>query len=599
MGERDLQGLITTQRNSNIDSLVVRVKNGLKSSKYRPVDYEELYAITEAKKLQSANILLKIKKLQHASKINKEHMLLKSHHQVWWKEHKRLHENRQKLESEIQTFFDEENECFFDLWDLRYKLTKGLDTFQANTVQPVWQLREDLRFRLLEMQTNCKGVEYQFNPDAVLEEIEFVKKQQKAILGKLHLERIALEKELEEFIDEALACTLEERTTFVPEVPPQLLELECPYPDLKASVLTEFYKLADDYSLKIQEVDQDLKNIASHFQWSKEDLWTYQVVTGQYPSDMQGRRTLYLDMLQKLLPHKSRQSLIAHEKSWDHYYFTRNQLRVLMFNWVQARKTFLVKAVMTLSEACAAYETEMMVANNRRKQQEICANLKEKVLLWRAQQEEAARLEAAIAARRKEEEDEKEKFRKEKEWLQRAEEKEKVKKYWAEKQRKWQEREAKDLLRLAEFKKLMAEQIIKDKERVQFRQKLLEKRLMEKKVAILKEIQEEEERKKRLDALRKQVAIVAEFDPARMVADTVASKARMGIGTEEEFILQKPLFVLHTFSDEQIISDTRVRVELALREAGLHSTAYAQELLPKIPPPKLPRRDMVSTIFKI
>lgn len=49
-----------------------------------------------------------------------------------------------------------------------------------------------------------------------------------------------------------------------------------------------------------------------------------------------------------------------------------------------------------------------------------------KVLLWRAQQVEAARLEAAIAARRKEEEDEKEKFRKEKELLQRAEDKQKV-----------------------------------------------------------------------------------------------------------------------------------------------------------------------------
>uniref|UniRef100_A0A670YTS3 Coiled-coil domain containing 148 n=1 Tax=Pseudonaja textilis TaxID=8673 RepID=A0A670YTS3_PSETE len=476
------------------DNLVVRVKNGLTSSKYKPVDYEELYAITEAKKLQSANILLKIKKLQHASRMNKEHMLLKRHRQVWWKEHKRLHENRIALEKDM------------------------------------WQM---------------------------------------------------------------------ERTTFVPELPPQLLELECPYPDLKASVLTEFYKLADDYSLKIQEADQDLKTIASSFQWSKEDLWKYQIVIGQYPSDMQGRRMLYLDMLQKLLPHKSRQSLIAHEKSWDHYYFSRNQLRVLMFNWIQARKTFIVKAVMTLAEACTAYETETMVANNRRKQQEICANLKEKVLLWRAQQEEAARLEAAIAARRKEEEDEKEKFAKEKELLQRAEDKEKVKKYWAEKQRKWQEREAKDLLRLAECKKLMAEQIIKDKERVQFRQKLLEKRLLEKKEAILKEVEEEEGRKKRLDALRKQVAIVAEFDPARMVADTVASKARMGIGTEEEFILQKPLFVLHTFNDEQIMSDTRVRVELALRDAGLHSTAYAQELLPKIPPPKLPRKDTVSTIFKI
>lgn len=37
------------------------------------------------------------------------------------------------------------------------------------------------------------------------------------------------------------------------------------------------------------------------------------------------------------------------------------------------------------------------------------------------------------------------------------------------------------------------------------------------------------------------------------MADTVASKARMGIGTEEEFVLQKPLFKLHTFSEEQVI----------------------------------------------
>ncbi|XP_062974691.1 coiled-coil domain-containing protein 148 isoform X2 [Elgaria multicarinata webbii] len=526
-------------------------------------------------------------------------MLLKRHNKVWWNEHKRLHESRQKLESEIQTFFDEGSECFLDLWDLRYKLSKELDAFQANTVQPIWQLREDLRFRLLEMQTNSECPEYKFNPDAVLEEVEFVKKQQKIILEKLQLEKVVLEQEIEEFTDEALACSLKERTALFHEIPPQLLALECPYPDLKASVFTEFHKLADAYWQKFQEIDQDLKVILSAFQWSKEDLWVYQVVISQYPSDMQGRRTLYLDMLQKLLPHKSRQNLVAHERAWDHYHFMRNQWRALLFNWVQARKAFLLKAVMTLSEASAAHETEMMLANNRRKQQEICADLKEKVLQWRAQQEEAAQLEAAIATRRKEKEEENEKFRREKEMLQRAEDKEKVKKYWADKQCKWQELEARDLLRLAGFKKLMAEQVIKDKERVQFRQKLLEKRLMEKREAILKEAHEEEERKRRLDALRQQVAIVAEFDPARMMADTVASKARMGIGTEEEFVLLKPLFELYTFSTEQIISDTRVRVELALREAGLHRTLYAQELLPKIPPPKLPRRDMDSTIFKM
>ncbi|XP_042301825.1 coiled-coil domain-containing protein 148 isoform X2 [Sceloporus undulatus] len=598
MSGRDLPGFVTTYRSSDTDSLVVRMKNGLRSMKYKPIDYEELHAITEAKKLESAKILLKIKKTEHASRLNKEQMLLKQHKQVWWKEHKRLHESRQRLESDIQALFDEGNECFFDLWDLRYKLSNMLDTFQANTVQPVWQLREDLRYRLVEMQANQECQEYELNPDAVLKEVEFLKAQQQIVLGKLHLERVALEQELEEFVDEALAYSLEEKSALIHEIPAQLLLLECPYPDLKTAVFTEFDKLADEYWLKLQEVDQELKVISS-FQWSKDDLWIYQVIINQYPKDIQGRRNLYLDMLQKILPHKSRQDLVAHERAWDHYHFTRNQWRVLMFNWFQAKKAFLLKAVMTLAEACAAHETEIMLANNRRKQQEICVDLKKKVLQWRAQQEEAAQLEAAIAARRKEEEEEKRKFQKKKEALQRAEDKEKMKKYWAEKQRQWQELEAKDLLRLAEFKKLMAEQVIKDRERVQFRQMLLEKRLMEKKEAILKEAHEEEERKRRLDALRQQVAVVAEFDPARMMADTIASKARMGIGAAEEFFLQKPLFELHTFSAEQIISDPRVRVELALREAGLHKTLYAQEILPKIHPPRLPRRDMDSTIFKM
>lgn len=67
----------------------------------------------------------------------------------------------------------------------------------------------------------------------------------------------------------------------------------------------------------------------------------------------------------------------------------------------------------------------------------------------------------------------------------------------------------------------------------------------------LQEALEEEEREKRLEALRKQVAIVAQFDPVRMMSDTVASKARMGIGTEEEFTLQKPLFTLNTYNEQQ------------------------------------------------
>lgn len=40
-----------------------------------------------------------------------------------------------------------------------------------------------------------------------------------------------------------------------------------------------------------------------------------------------------------------------------------------------------------------------------------------------------------------------------------------------------------------------------------------------------------------------------------MMSDTVASKARMGIGIEEEFILQKPLFTLNTYNEQQVIME--------------------------------------------
>ncbi|XP_053451239.1 coiled-coil domain-containing protein 148-like [Nycticebus coucang] len=148
--------------------------------------------------------------------------------------------------------------------------------------------------------------------------------------------------------------------------------------------------------------------------------------------------------------------------------------------------------------------------------------------------------------------------------------------------------EMRDLRRLEELKKLMAEQSIKDRERVKYRQELLEKRLMERKAAALQEAHEDEERVRRLEALRKQVAVVAQFDSIRMMSDTKASKARMGIETEEEFILQKPLFTLNTYNEQQIISDPRIRFELALREAGLHKAVYAREMLPKISPQKPP-----------
>ncbi|KFW80372.1 Coiled-coil domain-containing protein 148, partial [Manacus vitellinus] len=597
---------------------VIPARKALCSQKYKPVDYKHLHELAAEAKMASEKTQLKIKKAEQVSKINKEQMLLKQHRQVWWQEHKRLSQSRQKAEGEIKTFLNEESHkqnFFLDLRDLEQELSRQRDTYQTNSVVPVWQLKEDFKLKLAEMQRSLSEESCQkpeIDSFEILQQIKFVKNQQKAVLEGLVLESLALERELEDYKAnvsfslyvhvsslQALVGSFEEKNGLFHEVPAELLSLECPYPDLKTLVIQEYQELASGYWARLQEVDQQLEALSRNSDWKEEDQWVFQAVINQYPSDLQRRRTLYLDMLQRYLPHKSWHELVAHEKAWDHCHSIRNQRRALLLSWAQARKAFVLRAVATAAEAAAAHEAEVVLADSRQKQLEICAELKAKVLQWKAQQEEAAKLEAAVAARRKEKEDEKKRLQREQETSRRAQEKEKLKKYWAEKQLKWQEQEERDLRRLEELRKLMAEQAAKDRERVQFRRGLLEKRLLERKEQVLLQAREEEEREKRLEMLRQQVAVVAKSDPARAVADTVASRARMGIGANQEFELQQPLFRLHTYSEEQVISDPRLRVELALREAGLHKTLYAREILPKIPPPKLPRRDMESTAFEV
>ncbi|XP_019492432.1 PREDICTED: coiled-coil domain-containing protein 148 isoform X3 [Hipposideros armiger] len=600
MNKKD-QPFMTIQKSDNSDNLVCHMRNGMRSIKYKPVDYQQLHALTEARKLASASIELKIRKAVQTSKISKEQMLIKQHKQVWWQEHQRLNEVRCKMESEIKSFLNEENignECLSDLTNFEQELSEQWCTYLKNVINPIQQLRADLKYRqhhIIQHSHSHTG----FNSAKVLEEVDFVKKQLKAVFERLSLEQQKLEDTVSDWSMKILDHSSDERNNLLTKLPMELETLECPYSDLKSSIFNEFCNLTEKYQKKLQDFDLQLEDINRNFQFSEEDHWVYQAVLDQYPGDLCGRRTLYLDMLQRYFPHKSRHDLVKHEKYCDQYRFTREQRRILISHWNKNRRDFIQKAVLTLAEACAAHEMESTLAKDRKKHQELCADLKAKVLQWRAHQEEVARLEMEISARRREKEEEKEKLWKKKELLQREEKKKKIRKYWAQKEQKWQEKEMRDLQRLEDLKKLMAEQSVKDRERVKYRQELLEKRLMEKKEVALQEAHEEEERERRLEALKKQVAIVAQFDPVRVMSGTMASKARMGIGIEEEFVLQKPLFTLNTYNEQQIISDPRLRFELALREAGLHKAFYAKEILPKISPQKPPRKDMESTVFKI
>ncbi|CAH2305574.1 Hypothetical predicted protein [Pelobates cultripes] len=592
---------VTTQRAS--DDLVVRMKNGFGSSKYKPVDYEQLREETEAKKLASVNIQLKVKKTQRASKLTKDQTLVKQQTQVWWKEHEQLSESRIIIEQQVADLLEDcvlKYDFFSDINKMEQQLSEEREGYKECTVHPIWQLRDDLKHRIGEMRYHSlKQTEManDFDPVKIVEQIEFVKKQQNDLIENLAQEKQVLEEALMDCEAQQLINAENIGHEFC-EVPPVLQEIHCPYPDLKSSVLSEYQGLADGYLSRIQELDRQSKDIDRNCKWSDTDHWIFRTIISQYPRDLPNRRVLYLDMLSRHLTDKSRQELVSHEKVWDMHHFAKDQRRALMESWVRYRKDFVVKAMVTIAEACYAYETEMTLANDRKKQQEICSELKEKVRQLRAHQEEASRLESSIAARKKELAEQQERQQNEREKLHRADNKTKIQKYKAGKQKAWAEQQQRDIERLEKLKEMMAQRAQRDRERVVFRQQVLEQRLSERKEMARLEEQEEEERQRRLDVLRQQVAVIAEFDPVRMMSDTKAFKARMGIGTEEEVVLQKPLFTIHTYNSQQIISDPRVRIEMALREAGLHNTLYAKEILPKISPPKPPRKDMKSTVFE-
>ncbi|XP_015766130.1 PREDICTED: coiled-coil domain-containing protein 148-like [Acropora digitifera] len=167
-----------------------------------------------------------------------------------------------------------------------------------------------------------------------------------------------------------------------------------------------------------------------------------------------------------------------------------------------------------------------------------------------------------------------------------------------QKEREWQISVEQERIRLAELSERMAQQAVLDQQRVKYREEQLQLRLEANQKA--KELAEEQEMEKqrRLDKLRQQVQVHIEDDPERIFKTTEASQARVASIYEEELELQHPLFDIHGYDEKKITSDRRLRVEKALRDAGIHNSDYARRIMASIQPPQQPRKDQHSTLFK-
>uniref|UniRef100_A0A3B3UK24 Coiled-coil domain containing 148 n=1 Tax=Poecilia latipinna TaxID=48699 RepID=A0A3B3UK24_9TELE len=376
------------------------------------------------------------------------------------------------------------------------------------------------------------------------------KDQQMDVIAKLNAEYQDIEQEIKDLGFEV--CLLLSET-----IPEEVLNADCPYPELKDSLIQAFQSLSERFQDKFQTLTKQL-----FCDWSPDDHQRFQFTVSLYTHDVPNYKALCIDMLQRQFPDRTRLDLLQHGRSCDMHRFIQKQIRVVTHQWQRDTQELLDRALDTLQEAKHAHQEELEHHRDRQHQQDICLHLREKVGLqqWRAQQEEVAKLEAAIAARRQEEEEERLKREQEKEAAMRFHQKEKVKTLsiflsW------------KGVCYLLQH--FFYFFLISNVEQI-YQKSLKEIRVV------------------------RRVEVVAEADPERMMADTKAWRSRRL--SEKEFELQRPLYSINTYTDKQIVSDPRVRAEQAFREAGVHQNQYAKEALSQIKPPKPPRRDTKSTL---
>ncbi|XP_071328451.1 coiled-coil domain-containing protein 148-like isoform X2 [Trachinotus anak] len=540
-----------------------------------------------------------VQKTRCAAKATKESSILRQHRQVWSRECPRLQKAEEKAEKDVCDFLEQirpnsrTDTGIFSLQDYDLFLKREREAFRIATVEPVHQLRDDLCFRLGELQHQ----QLTANPSnwkQVIQQIHFVKDQQDDITAKLHAEYQALEEEILGLALEKYLTNTSDNLVTTENIPEEVLNSDCPYPELKDSLIQAFHSLSDRYQSRLQCLQEQLQRTDRFCGWHPDDHLRFQFTLFQYTHDIPNHRVLFMDMLQRLFPGKTRQELMEHERVWDWQRFTQAQLSVVTQQWQRDQEELLARALVTLQEARNTHQEELGHLRDRESQQDICSQLREKLQRWRAQQEEVAKLEAAIAARQQAEEEARLRREQEREATNRSQQKERVRQFYLKQQKRREVLEQRDQERLANLRSVMEEQARKDKKRVQFRADLLQQRREEREARELEHQREEEEKQNRLGALRNQVGVVAEADPERMMADTEAWRSRhLNV---KEFELQRPLYSINTYTDTQIVSDPRVRVEQALREAGLHHSQYAKEVLSVIKPPKPPRRDTKSLL---
>ena len=243
--------------------MVTRFLSGQKPL-YKPVDYDKLEALAKLKQSSGVQSLKRIEQLTKKNEQSKEQQLLGEHKRIWEKEVRRLKEDELKIDNEISllklpsTNFEMSTSSFNkqlyeDIANYEISLKKDLPDFVAKTLQPITDLREDIKYYL---ETNrdqlIMGVQ---NNDDIINVIDSVKQQHALLLEKLDADEIRCEEDLHSCM-QPLSVNNVQLPDINIGVPDEILLLDCPDESLKISCLTEFDMLDEKYVSRLESLEE-------------------------------------------------------------------------------------------------------------------------------------------------------------------------------------------------------------------------------------------------------------------------------------------------------------------------------------------------------
>nr|XP_039262242.1 coiled-coil domain-containing protein 148-like [Styela clava] len=617
MSGRNLRDFVISHRTQYQDGeeqkhLVTRMMMGMDSNRYKKINYEEAREAAFRFKDNAVATGARLNHLKNRARIGKERQLVKQHYPIWRESHKELRDHLRGAEYAYQSDFSDLIKSLSNIGYLDYasdleqcdsEVDAEIKKFSQAIIMPIQQLINDLKIRL-HRGTSGPNIHESLKEDVddIMNEIDSVKSQSLSVGKWLSHQQMILEGDLEK----ADIISNDAYPSLPPvesALPVGIVLAECPDTELKSTILRQFIDLHTNYNRRLKEELARLQGAESLFSKSKDKSWIFSVVYDLYhrhilPQSRENLHFLIIDMLAHLISKNNKSEILEMESHFLKQRYSKKHCELLVTNYNRDFGNLISNSLSAFAEARHVYANADIAAKDRAKQRKICAALHEKVISLRAKQEEILQLEAELEERSRRKHFEEEEKR---QWLEnerRYRMKKEITKYQRQRKAMEQQKQMEQEKRLQILKSELENQRKIDQERVNYRAGKIKERNEIQAIKLKAKIEDEILKKQRLDNLRQTVAVEAEFDPERLVADTISSKARQGIGTNEEVSIQAPLFDVHGYSQKQIEGDVRLRVEAALRNAGIHESEYARRVLSNIPPPTQPRRDTDSSALQ-